>query len=243
MFAITLEHVTIAYQEQPAVIDISAEICSGQMLALVGPNGAGKTTLLKALVNLMPVASGTITFFEGTFEQYRHQIAYVPQRSNVDWDFPAHVVDLVLMGCYHELGWFKGPGAHEYSRALRALEQVGLKEYADRPIARLSGGQQQRILLARALMQNATIYILDEPLTGVDTITEAILIATLKEVVQQGKTVIAVHHDLHTLQDYFDTVLLMNRTCIAYAPVQEIFRKEYMVQAYGRSTRPVHFLY
>lgn len=235
MFSILLSHVTVAYQGNPVVLDLSAAIRSGQMLALVGPNGAGKTTLMKAMVGLVPLVSGTITFFDTTFEQYRKRIAYVPQRVSVDWDFPAHVIDLVLMGCYHQLGWMSHPGPKHVERALYVLDQVGMADYAHRPIGALSGGQQQRIFLARALMQDADIYLLDEPFIGIDATTETILIALLKTLASQKKTIIVVHHDLQTLQEYFDSALLMNTRCITYGPIQDVLTRHYFVQAYGNS--------
>lgn len=234
MFSITLNHVTIAYQEHPVVLDVSAGIRAGTMVALVGPNGAGKTTLLKAMVGLIPCVSGTISFFDGSFEQYRQHIAYVPQRSSVDWDFPVHVIDLVLMGCYPRLGWLQWPGYQEKERALHVLDQVGMADYAHRPIGALSGGQQQRIFLARALMQDASIYLLDEPFTGIDATTEMLLIQILTGLARSKKTIVAVHHDWQTLGHYFDEAMLMNKRCITYGLVHDVITQQYFTQAYNR---------
>lgn len=233
-YAITLNHITATYHDEPAILDITAVIPHGVMLALVGPNGAGKTTLMKVMLGLIPPLSGSVTFFDGTLDQHRHRIAYVPQRSSVDWDFPALVIDVVLMGCYHKLGWFKQPGVQEYTQARAALEQVGMLHYAQQPISQLSGGQQQRVFFARALMQQADIYLLDEPFAGVDAVTEKTLILLLKRLRAEGKTIVVVHHDLQTLQNYFDWLLLINVSCITYGPIKQALRQEHFSAAYGR---------
>lgn len=233
MFPVTLNHITVAYSDKPVVLDISADVPGGIMLALVGPNGAGKTTLMQTMLGLIAPLHGSVTFFGQSIEQHRHRVAYVPQRASVDWDFPAHVLDVVLMGCYKKLGWFTWPGAAERAQALQALEQVGMADYAIRSIGQLSGGQQQRVFLARALMQQADIYLLDEPFSGVDAITEKTIITLLKNLCSQGKTIIVVHHDLQTLHEYFDWVLLINRHCVAYCPVELLTQKDFKA-AYGK---------
>jgi len=233
MFFIELNRVTVAYYDNPVVLDVSAQVPAGVMVALVGPNGAGKTTLLQAMVGLINPSYGSILFFGGTLEQNRHRIAYVPQRMSVDWDFPALVLDVVLMGCYKKLGWLAWPHKSQHMQALQALEQVGMVEFATRPIGQLSGGQQQRVFLARALMQEADIYFLDEPFSGIDAFTENTLITVFKKLCMQGKTIVAVHHDLQTMQLYFDTLLLMNRSCILYDSVDNV-KQEHFIAAYGK---------
>lgn len=233
MVAVELNNLTVAYNDKPVVLTLSATVPTGIMLALVGPNGAGKTTLLQTMVGLITPLHGSISFFGGTLEQHRHRIAYVPQRMSVDWDFPAQVLDVVLMGCYKKLGWFARPGAQHREQARCALEQVGMTEYATRSIGQLSGGQQQRVFLARALMQNADIYFLDEPFTGIDAMAEKTIIELLKKLCTLGKTVIMVHHDLQTLYAYCDWVLLMNNSCVAYGPAETI-TQEHFVAAYGK---------
>lgn len=234
MFAITLDHITVAYHDTQVVVDVTASIPQGVLLALVGPNGAGKTTLLQSMVGLITPTHGTVSFFGGTFAQHRHRIAYVPQRTTVDWDFPALVIDVVLMGCYQRLKWYQHPGIHERQQALQALEHVGMADYAQRPIGQLSGGQQQRVFLARALMQEADMYLLDEPFAGIDAVTEKTIITLLKTLRAEGKTIVVVHHDLQTLQDYFDWLLLMNTHCIAYGPTKHVLKQDYFAAAYGR---------
>lgn len=233
MFPVTLNHITVVYGDKPVVLDISADVPSGTMLALVGPNGAGKTTLMQTMLGLITPLRGTVSFFGQSIEHHRHRVAYVPQRMSVDWDFPAHVLDVVLMGCYKKLGWFTRPGSAERAQALYALEQVGMADYATRSIGQLSGGQQQRVFLARALMQQADIYLLDEPFSGVDAITEQTIINLLKTLSCQGKTIIVIHHDLQTLHEYFDWVLLMNTYCVAYCPVG-LVKQEHFRAAYGK---------
>ena len=193
-------NLTVAYNDTPVLWQVNGTVDRGTMLAIVGPNGAGKTTLLKSVLGLITPISGRISFFGGTYAEYRKRIAYVPQRMSVDWDFPATVLDVVLMGRYGHIGWIKRPGAVDYDEAHFALEQVGMGKYRHEHIGQLSGGQQQRIFLARALVQNADLYLMDEPFDGVDVVTERTMISLLKQLRDLGKTVIVVHHDLQTLQ-------------------------------------------
>jgi manganese/zinc/iron transport system ATP- binding protein len=234
MFCVEINHVTVAYHDKPVVLALSAHIPAGIMLALVGPNGAGKTTLLQTMVGLITPGHGSVTFSGSSLEENRHRIAYVPQRMQVDWDFPAHVIDIVLMGCYKKLGWFSWPDNTQRLQALQALEQVGMTAYANHSIGQLSGGPQQRIFLARALMQQADIYFLDEPFSGVDAPTEKTIISLLKKLCSEGKTIIVVHHDLQTLEEYFDWLLLMNISCVTYGPLATTLKQEHFVTAYGK---------
>lgn len=232
--ALRVHNLTVAYHNKPVLWQVSATIKSGVMLAIVGPNGAGKTTLLKTMLGLIAPVAGTVSFFDGTYAQHRTRIAYVPQRTSVDWDFPATVFDIVLMGRYGHIGWFKRPAQSDYDAAIHALEQVGMSAYAQHTINQLSGGQQQRVFLARALVQNADLYLMDEPFVGVDMATEQMLVQLLKKLRDAGKTIIIVHHDLQTLRDYFDWVWLINVRSIACGPLDEVVTQENMYTTYGR---------
>ncbi|BBM69497.1 metal ABC transporter ATP-binding protein [Rhodothermus marinus] len=232
-WAIEIEDLTVAYQQQPVLWDVDAVIPAGQMTAIVGPNGAGKSTLLKAVLGIVRPAAGRIRVLGRPFRARERRVAYVPQRAELDWDFPATVFDVALMGTYGRVGWLRRPGAAERTLARAALERVGMTELADRPIGQLSGGQQQRVLLARALAQEAELYLLDEPFQGVDAPTEATLLDVLRWLKQQGKTIVVVHHDLSTVAEYFDWVVLLNVQCIACGPVAEAFTPENLRRTYG----------
>jgi len=203
------------------------------LMSIVGPNGAGKTTLLKAIMGLVPTAAGKVSIFGKPYDGVRKRVGYVPQRGSVDWDFPTTVLDLVLMGSYGALGWMRRPGRAQRKAAIRALERVGIRELAGRQISQLSGGQQQRAFLARALLQDADLYFMDEPFQGVDATTERAIIGILKEFREQGKTVLLVHHDLQTVPEYFDWVVLLNVRRIASGPVAEVFTEENLRLAFG----------
>jgi len=236
--ALDVSHLTVLYNNNPVLVDFSVTVPQGVMLGIIGPNGAGKTTLIKAILNLIPVAAGVVHILGTTINNARNQITYVPQRSSVDWDFPVTVFDMVLMGCYGKLGWFKRPGKREHEAVYESLAAVGLELYAHKPINTLSGGQQQRAFLARALMQDAQIYFLDEPFAGVDITTEKIIITLFKKLRDEGKTIIVVHHDLFTASSYFDYVMLLNKTCIVCGPVGEVLTSSYLDRAYGASFAP-----
>lgn len=234
--AVEIQDLTVAYKESPVLWDIDAEIPQGKLLAVVGPNGAGKTTLIKAVLGIIKASAGRVKIFGLPVENQRHLIGYVPQRTTVDWDFPTNALDVVTMGRYGHLGWFKRPGARDKQLALDALDKVGMADFADRHISQLSGGQQQRVFLARALVQDAAIYFMDEPFVGVDAATEGAIISLLKELRSKGKTVIVVHHDLQTLEDYFDWVFLLNVRQIAIGPVKEVMTPDNLRAAYGGRT-------
>lgn len=238
-WAIEIEDLTVAYQQQPVLWDVDAALPAGQMTAIVGPNGAGKSTLLKVVLGILRPVAGRIRVLGQPFQPRTRQIAYVPQRAELDWDFPATVFDVALMGTYGRVGWLRRPGKAERALARTVLERVGIAELADRPIGQLSGGQQQRVLLARALAQEATIYLLDEPFQGVDAPTEAALLSVLRWLKQQGRTIVVVHHDLSTVAEYFDWVVLLNVQCIACGPVAEAFTPDNLRRTYGgRTTVP-----
>ena len=224
--ALSIDDLTVAYHEKPAIWDIDLDVPEGALMAIVGPNGAGKSTLIKAILNLIPRAAGTVSFYGEPYERARSLVGYVPQRGSVDWDFPTSALDVVTMGLYGKLGWFRRPGHAERELALAALEQVGLVDFADRQISQLSGGQQQRTFLARALAQDAQIYFMDEPFAAVDAVTENAIVNILRELNRRGKTVLVVHHDLQTVAEYFDWVTLLNVEIIASGPTAATFTLE-----------------
>lgn len=232
-YAAIVHDLTVAYDVKPVLWDVDLSIPKGKLVAIVGPNGAGKTTLIKAMLGLIKPVSGNTLFPTLGEGNYKNKIAYVPQSGSVDWDFPATVLDVVIMGRYGHLGWFKRPGREEKKMALATLEKVGMQHYANRQISQLSGGQQQRVFLARALIQQAEIYFMDEPFKGVDAQTEKAIVSLLKELKLQGKTVIVVHHDLQTVSDYFDWVTLINLRVIANGPVEEVFHEENLDTCYS----------
>ncbi len=231
--ALAVRDLTVAYRDQPVLWDIDLTVPAGVLMAIVGPNGAGKTTLIKAILGLVKSAAGQVQIFGKSYEQQRDVVGYVPQRGSVDWDFPTNVLDVVMMGLYGRLGWFRRPGQPEREQALEALEKVGMQDFAGRQISQLSGGQQQRVFLARALVQDAEVYFMDEPFQGVDATTERAIIDLLRELRAQGKTVIVVHHDLQTVPEYFDHVLLLNVRRIAAGPVDDVFTDENLRLTYG----------
>jgi manganese/zinc/iron transport system ATP- binding protein len=230
---LTIRGLTVSYGEKPAVFSVDATFEQGSMTAIVGPNGAGKSTLLKAALGIVKPLSGQITCYGVPMAQSRSRIAYVPQRTSVDWDFPTRVIDVVTMGLYRQLGLLgKVRGTH-VKKAMECLARVGMDGFASRQIGQLSGGQQQRVFLARALAQNADLYLLDEPFAGVDAATEKAIISVLKSLKADGKTVVAVHHDLATVTDYFDRVFLINTTKVAEGPVETAFTEANLQKAYG----------
>jgi manganese/zinc/iron transport system ATP- binding protein len=231
--AIEIADLTVAYHRKPVLWEISLSIPPGSLVGIVGPNGAGKSTLLKSIIGLVPRVSGQIQMHGQASTQCRHRIAYVPQRESVDWDFPASVLDVVLMGLYREAGWFWPLRAEHRKRAMLALEQVGIADLASRQISQLSGGQQQRTFLARALVQEADIYLLDEPFAAVDAATEQSIIGVLRKLQSQGKTILVVHHDLHTVPLYFNFLVLINVRAVAWGAMSETFTPENLKRTYG----------
>ena len=237
-YAVHIEDLTVAYDSKPVLWDIDLDIPQGKLMAVVGPNGAGKTTLLKAMLGLLVPVTGTVNFFnekENNLRKLKNKVAYVPQSGSVDWDFPATVLDIVLMGCYGRLGFIRRPGKKEKEMAMECLQKVGMEAFHNRQISQLSGGQQQRVFLARALMQTADIYFMDEPFKGVDIQTEKAIVQLLKELRGSGKTVVVVHHDLQTVKEYFDWVTLINIKVIASGPVEEVFHESNLKKAYRSS--------
>jgi manganese/zinc/iron transport system ATP- binding protein len=231
--SITVEDLTVAYGSQPVLWDVHLTLPRERLIAIVGPNGAGKTTLLKAMLGIVRPLTGSVRIFGQPLERARKRIGYVPQRESVDWDFPTHALDVVCMGTYGKLGWFRRPGRSERDRALACLREVGLEELAYRQISQLSGGQQQRVFLARALAQEASLYLMDEPFAAVDAATERAIVSVLDRLKQRGATVIAVHHDLQTVPEYFDEVVLLNMRLVATGPVDEVFTPDNLQRTYG----------
>jgi manganese/zinc/iron transport system ATP- binding protein len=231
--AIRVMDLTVAYHAKPVLWDVDLQVPSGVLMAIVGPNGAGKTTLIKAILGLVQPAAGQVLVYGQPYQDQRQMVGYVPQRGSVDWDFPTNVLDVVMMGRYGALGWIRRPRRQDKDLAMEALNKVGMADYADRQISQLSGGQQQRVFLSRALVQDAQVYLMDEPFQGVDAMTERAIIALLQELRAAGKTVVVVHHDLQTVPEYFDWVTLLNVRLIASGPVAETFTEDNLRLAYG----------
>jgi manganese/zinc/iron transport system ATP- binding protein len=231
--ALAVRDLTVAYRDDPVLWDIDLTVPTGTLMGIVGPNGAGKTTFIQAVLGLVEPAAGQVRIFGAPYEQQRERVGYVPQRGSVDWDFPTSALDVVMMGLYGQLGWFRRPGAEARTTAKAALDEVGMLDYADRQIRQLSGGQQQRVFLARALVQEADLYFMDEPLQGVDATTERAIIDILHELRSRGCTLVVVHHDLQTVPEYFDHVMLLNVRRIASGPVADVFTDENLRRTYG----------
>jgi manganese/zinc/iron transport system ATP- binding protein len=229
--AISIRDLTVSYQEEPVLFDIDLDLPAGRLCAIVGPNGAGKSTLVRSILGLQKASAGTISVLgvPGGVQS----LGYVPQRSSVDWDFPTDVFDVVLMGTYRSLGWFKRPGPTERQLAHDCLEAVDMLPLAKRQISELSGGQQQRVFLARALAQNAPVTLMDEPFAGIDAASEQQIFQVLASLRDSGKTAVVVHHDLETVATYFDHVTLINRRIIASGPTNEVFTPELLAKTYG----------
>jgi manganese/zinc/iron transport system ATP- binding protein len=237
---ITVRDLTVAYNESPVLWDVDLDVREGRVTAIVGPNGAGKSTLLKSLLGLVPMAAGSVKVFHQDLARARHRIAYIPQRGSVDWDFPTNALDVVTMGRYGHIGWFRRPGKKDKQIAADCLDRLGMADYAHRHISQLSGGQQQRVFLARALAQQADLYLMDEPFVGVDAVTERAIVQLLHEVRDAGKTVVAVHHDLESVTEYFDDVVLLNVERIASGPVGQVFTEENLRATYRPRSSPYH---
>ena len=230
---LSVHALTVAYQHKPVLWDVDYDAPNGSLIAVVGPNGAGKSTFIKASLGLIPVLSGTVEFWGEPYRLQRPRVGYVPQRESVDWDFPISALEVVAMGRYGKIGWCRPVRQSQREIARHYLTQVGLEDLAHRQINQLSGGQQQRVFLARALAQEATLYFMDEPFSGVDAATERSIVDILRQLKNDGKTVICVHHDLPTVSEYFDHVALMNTRLIAAGPVQDVFTPENLQRTYG----------
>ncbi|HVD99096.1 MAG TPA: ABC transporter ATP-binding protein [Cytophagaceae bacterium] len=224
---------TVSYNRKPVLWGVDFTLPKGVLVGIIGPNGAGKSTLIKTIMGLIPAGSGFVKIFDKKLDDVRGRVSYVPQRESVDWDFPASAFDVVLMGRYGKLGLFKRPRKADKEVAMECLEKVGMQQFANRQISQLSGGQQQRVFLARALAQDAELYFMDEPFAGVDAATEAAIIELLKAMTAAGKTVVVVHHDLQSVKEYFNWVLLLNMRLVASGPTDKIFNSELLNETYG----------
>ncbi|GLB60110.1 metal ABC transporter ATP-binding protein [Cytobacillus sp. NCCP-133] len=230
--AISINDLHVSYYGNEAVKGVSLTVNRGCLVGIIGPNGAGKSTFLKAMLNLIPRDKGEVKVFGKTLKEVRKKIAYVPQRNNIDWDFPITVLDAVLIGTYPHLKLFRRPKKKEKEWAMECLQRVGMQDFSKRQIGELSGGQQQRVFLARALAQQADLFFLDEPFVGVDISSEETIINILKELCLQGKTVIVVHHDLSKASDYFHQLILLNKELISFGTVDEVFKQDVIEKAY-----------
>lgn len=231
--SVEVHNLTVSYDGGPVLWDIDFELPQGQIIGIIGPNGSGKTTLLKAIMGLIEPSSGFVKIFNKSLDEVRDSVAYVPQRESVDWDFPASVFDVVMMGRYRKRNLLKRTNKADIEIVNQSIEKVGLTEYKNRQISQLSGGQQQRVFIARALAQKAEIYLMDEPFVGVDAATESSILSLLQEMKNEGKTVLIIHHDLQTVSEYFDYLVLLNTRLIAKGDLQEVLTKENLSNAYG----------
>lgn len=236
MSVIHVEDLTAAYEATPVLWDVDVDIDENSITAIVGPNGAGKSTLLKCILGFVKPLSGSVRIFNNPLKKVLDKLAYVPQHSSVNWDFPITVFDVVLMGRYQSIGWFKYPNKQEKAKALAALEEMKLSELKDRQISQLSGGQRQRVFIARALCQDADLLIMDEPLAGVDKTSERIIMNKVKELKKMGKTIVCVHHDFNTLREYFDHVILINKYVVASGEINETLTPENIKATYEEQT-------
>lgn len=230
---IEVHDLTVAYHKKPVLWGIDLVVPKGQLVGIVGPNGAGKSTLIKAAMGLIPSSSGWIKVFGQPVNKSFKRVGYVPQRESVDWDFPVSVMDVVLMGRYGRIGLGRRPGKADREVARECLDRVKMLPFANRQIANLSGGQQQRVFLARALAQQADLYFMDEPFSGVDAATETAIVEIMRELRSQGRTLLVVHHDLPTARTYFDMLLLLNMRVVAFGPTEKVFTAELLQQTYG----------
>lgn len=231
--SIEVSNLNVSYYGNKALKNVSFSFDTGNLIGIIGPNGAGKSTLIKAMLQLIPRESGNVTINNQPIKQIRRQIAYVPQRSDIDMDFPITVKDTVLLGTYPNLKLFRRPKKAEKDWAMQCLEEVGMQDYYKRQIAELSGGQQQRVFLARALAQKANYFFLDEPFVGIDVASEKTIIEILKKLRDEGKTVLVVHHDLSKVEAYFDELILLNKEVIETGLVKEVIKPEVMTKAYS----------
>lgn len=228
-----IHDLTVSYDQNPVLWNVDFSLPGGKLIGVLGPNGAGKSTLIKSIMGLISPTSGYVKIFDKPLQDVRSRISYVPQRESVDWNFPASVMDVVLMGTYGRLGLFRRPGKMEKEIALQSLEQVGMTPYLNRQISELSGGQQQRVFIARALAQQADLYLMDEPFAGVDMATETAIFELLKQMTKAGKTVLVVHHDIHSAMKFFDWVIMLNLHLVGSGPKDEVMTEELLRKTYG----------
>ncbi len=230
---IEVHDLTVSYDQSPVLWNVDLSLPSGKLIGILGPNGAGKSTLIKAIMGLVNPTSGYVKIFDKTLQDVRSRISYVPQRESVDWNFPASVLDVVMMGTYGKLGLFRRPGKKEKEIALGCLDQVGMMSFVNRQISELSGGQQQRVFIARALAQEADLYLMDEPFAGVDMATETAIFQLLKDMTAKGKTIVVVHHDIHSAMNYFDWIIMLNLHLVGSGPTDLVMTEELLRKTYG----------
>lgn len=230
--AIEVNHLSVSYNGNQALQDVSFSFDKGKLIGIVGPNGAGKSTLMKAILGLIPKDSGQISMNQQSIKEVRTSIAYVPQRNNIDWDFPILVKDTVLLGTYPNLGLFKRPGKKQKTLSEDCLEKVGMLDFKNRQISELSGGQQQRVFLARALAQQANFFFLDEPFVGIDAGSEEVIMEILRDLKAEDKTIFVVHHDLSKIENYFDDVIMVNKQLYGAGPVKQVFHSDAVKQCF-----------
>jgi manganese/zinc/iron transport system ATP- binding protein len=231
--ALEVHDLTVSYHRRPVLWNVDLAVPRGQLVGILGPNGAGKSTLIKAVMGLIPLSSGWVQVFGQPVERMREKVGYVPQRESVDWSFPVTAMDVVLMGRYGAVPWYRRVSRKDRETARQCLDKVGMLPYADRQISNLSGGQQQRVFLARALAQQSEIYLMDEPFAGVDAATESAIVKLLQELRERGKTVLVVNHDLQTAREYFDMLILLNMRLVAFGPTERVFTPELLQKTYG----------
>jgi len=231
-FVIDVQHLTVSYQAKPALLDVSVQIESDQLVGVIGPNGAGKSTFIKAVLGFVKPDLGIVQINGKGAQKAKGEVAYVPQRGAVDWDFPITVKEVALMGRYQQIPWYTTPRSKDYDAAFTALEMVRMQDFAERQIGELSGGQQQRVFLARALAQGSDILLLDEPFAGVDAATERAILDVLDRAKQNGKTLVVVHHDLSTAAEYFDKLILIKQRMYAFGTPQMVLNEELLSNVY-----------
>jgi manganese/zinc/iron transport system ATP- binding protein len=231
--ALELHDLTVSYAKKPVLYGVDVQVPQGALVGIIGPNGAGKSTMIRAIMGLTPLSGGWVRIFGESFENNRQRVGYVPQREQVDWDFPVNVMDVVLMGRYGRRGWLRRVTKEDKKIAEESLDKVGMLPFRNRQIANLSGGQQQRVFLARALAQQSDLYLMDEPFAGVDATTERAIMTLLQDLQSEGKTILVVHHDLTTAKEYFDHLLLLNMRLIAFGKTQDAFTVEQLQKTYG----------
>ncbi|MBT8360963.1 MAG: metal ABC transporter ATP-binding protein [Desulfobacterales bacterium] len=229
---IEVEHLTVSYQAKPALLDVSVRIESDQLVGVIGPNGAGKSTFIKAILGFVKPDIGKVLINGQSAQKAKGEVAYVPQRGAVDWDFPITVQEVALMGRYQKIPWYVSPGSGDRDAAFEALEMVRMQDFADRQIGELSGGQQQRVFMARALAQGSDILLLDEPFAGVDAATERAILDVLERAKKSGKTLVVVHHDLSTAAEYFDKLILIKQRMYAYGTPRVVLNEELLSKVY-----------
>lgn len=231
--SVEVHDMIVSYDRKPVLWGIDISLPKNQIISIVGPNGAGKSTLLKAIMGLIEIDSGYVKIFDNSLDNVRKKISYVPQRESVDWDFPASVYDIVMMGRYQFMGLFKRPSKIDKNIVLKCMEKLGIASLKNRQISQLSGGQQQRVFLARALAQEADIYFMDEPFSAIDISTENTIIKLFKEMVKENKTIIVVHHDIYSVKTYFDWTVMLNMRIIASGPTKDVLTSENFKETYG----------